>query len=233
MPVPARASRRTADAVFAHLQAAIVGGRLTAGERVDIDAVAAELDVSRTPIREALLRLEGEGLVERIPYRGAIVRGVDAGLAEETTAVRVHLEGMAVRLAVARLTDETLDDMADALQRLATLESSADYDREVWNDLNDRFHNALYTAAVCPSLTRQIEALAAQANRIRTHFDVRSGPVDAEHAAILEACRARDADRAARVAQEHILRAHERMFPNAVVAVDSPLSIALRLAGLA
>jgi DNA-binding GntR family transcriptional regulator len=230
MSVPARTSRRTADAVFTHLQGAIVRGELTPGERVDLDAVGQQLDVSRTPIREALLRLEAEGLVERVPYRGAIVRGVDAALAEETTAVRLHLEGMAVRLAVARLTDETLEEMERLLRELAALERSASYDATEWNRLNDRFHGALYAAADCPSLTRPIEALAAQANRIRTHFDVRGGPVDEEHRAILDACRARDADAAAHAAQDHILHAHQRMFPDAQIAPDSALGVAISLA---
>jgi DNA-binding GntR family transcriptional regulator len=231
MSVPARTSRRTADAVFAHLQGAIVRGELAPGAKVDLDAVGQQLDVSRTPIREALLRLEAEGLVDRVPYRGAIVRGVDAALAEETTAVRIHLEGLAVRLAVARITDATLDAMAALLGELTALERSSSYDVTEWNRLNDRFHGALYAAAACPSLTRPIEALAAQANRIRTHFDVRGGPVDDEHRAILDACRARDADAAARAAQDHILSAHRRMFPDAQVAPTSALGVAISLAG--
>jgi DNA-binding GntR family transcriptional regulator len=232
MSVPARESRRTADAVFAHLQAAIVGGQLAPGAKIDLDAVGAQLDVSRTPIREALLRLEAEGLVDRVPYRGAIVRGVDQALAEETTAVRLHLEGMAVRLAVPHLTEETLAAMERLLEELTALETADTADPTAWNVLNDRFHGALYAAADCASLNRPIAALAAQANRIRTHFDVRGGPVDDEHRAILDACRAGDADAAARAAQAHIFNAHLRMFPEAAIAPGSALDVAISLAGL-
>jgi GntR family transcriptional regulator, rspAB operon transcriptional repressor len=226
---PAREARRTADAVFAHLRAAILSGELPAGERIDADAVGARLDVSRTPIREALLRLESVGLVDRVPYRGAIVRGIDLELAEETAAVRLHLEGLAVRLAVPRLDRATLDAMQECLDEMARLESAPDYQQERWNQLNDRFHGALYAVADCPSLTRPIEALNAQASRIRQYFDVRGGPAAQEHRAILEACGAGDPDRAARAAQSHILGAQLRLNS----AQGRVLATAAKLAGIA
>jgi DNA-binding GntR family transcriptional regulator len=195
--------------------------------------VAGQLDVSRTPIREALLRLEGEGLVERVPYRGALVRGVDQALAEETAAVRVHLEGLAVRLAVPRLTKETLARMAETLGQITRLEEAPDYDPERWNELNAAFHGALYAAADCPSLTRPLEALNAQASRIRVHFDVRRGPAAHDHRMILAACRSGDPDEAARAAQLHILHAHLRLISPAVVEPSSVLGVAAGLAGLA
>ncbi|HVW17265.1 MAG TPA: GntR family transcriptional regulator [Solirubrobacteraceae bacterium] len=231
--MPARAARRTADAVFAHLQTAIVSGELAPGEKIDPEAVGELLDVSRTPIREALLRLEADGLVERVPYRGAIVRGVDLRLAEETAAVRLHLEGLAVRLAMARLTDATLDAMAATLDDLARLEADPGYEPEEWNRLNDRFHGALYEAAACPSLTKPLQALNAQAARIRIHFDVRRGPAAKDHRAILAACRSGDPERAARAAQLHILHTHLRLTGGEDVDPASALGAAAALAGIA
>jgi GntR family transcriptional regulator, rspAB operon transcriptional repressor len=232
MPMPARNARRTTDAVFTHLHEAIVRGAVSAGERIDLDAVAAELDVSRTPIREALLRLESEGLVERIPYRGAVVAAVDPRVAADVAAVRIHLEGLAMRLAVPRLTDATLGAMADCLDDLDALQGKAGLDvRDRWNELNDRFHGLLYEAADCPQLMRPLESLSAQASRIRRHFDARQGPAQADHRAILLACRNRNADQAARAAQRHILRAYARMVGDEIDP-GSPLGVSLELAGL-
>jgi GntR family transcriptional regulator, rspAB operon transcriptional repressor len=232
MPIPSRDARRTADAVFLHLHSEIVQGRLAAGERVDLDAVAEELEVSRTPVREALLRLETEGLVERAPYRGAVVAGIDLSVATETTGVRIHLEGLAVRLAVPRLTDSTLAAMAACLDELEALEAGAEFTPIRWNELNDRFHGLIHAAAACPSLIRPLQRLNAQARRIRMHFDVRSGPASEDHRAILAACAAREPELAARTAQMHILRAHLRTFPTESVPDDSPLGMAAALAGI-
>jgi DNA-binding GntR family transcriptional regulator len=115
---------------------------------------------------------------------------------------------------------------------MTAMERSDAYDRQAWNTLNDRFHGALYAATDCASLRRPIEALSAQANRIRAHFDVRPGTVDDEHQAILDACRAGAADTAARAAQAHILQAHLRAFPRAGIAPGSALAVAVSLAGL-
>jgi DNA-binding GntR family transcriptional regulator len=232
MPMPARNARRTTDAVFAHLHEAIIRGALSAGERIDLDAVAVELDVSRTPIREALLRLESEGLIERIPYRGAVVAAVDPRVTADVAAVRIHLEGLAMRLAVPRLTDAELDTMAECLDELERLGGDAGIDvQDRWNELNDRFHGLLYAAADCPQLVRPLESLSAQAARIRRHFDARQGPAQADHRAILMACRNRDADEAARAAQRHILRAYARMVDDEIEP-GSPLDVSLELAGL-
>src|SRR5262249_12027202 len=156
--------------------------------------------------------------------------GVDLRLAEKTAAVRLHLEGLAVRLAMARLTPETLDAMAESLARMTRLEQADDYEPEAWNRLNDEFHSALYAAADCGARTRPIAALNAQAARIRIHFDVRQGPAATDHAAILAACRSGDADSAARAAQEHILHAHLRLAGADDVDPASPLGVAAGLA---
>src|SRR3954452_16691890 len=94
--------RRLADEVFDRLHDRIVTGDLAPGDRVDAGEIADSLGVSRTPVREAILRLDAEGLVERQPYRGVVVTAVDQAAAEEVTALRVHLETLAARIAVPR-----------------------------------------------------------------------------------------------------------------------------------
>jgi DNA-binding GntR family transcriptional regulator len=218
--------------VFNHLHAEIVNGSLPPGTRLDLEAVADELDVSRTPVREAMLRLESEGLVERSPYRGAIVAAIDPVVAEQTAGVRIHLEGLAVRLAVPRLTAANLAAMADHLRELDELERDPGFTTQAWNELNARFHGEIYSAADCPPLTKPITALAAHGARIRMHFDPREFSASDDHRAILAACQAGDAEGAARAAQLHILNAYMSSMRATTVAPDSPLGLALKLAGI-
>ena len=174
MAIPERKSRRTADAVYRHLLDEIVSGRLSPDEKLSPAGIAEALDVSRTPVRESILRLESEGLVERIPYRGVVVSRIDFEIAEQTTALRIHLEGLAVALAVPRLTALALDDMEDALDELEGLDDT-EFTPGRWNELNDRFHARIHQSAGAPVLVRPLETLAAQASRIRMHFDARRG----------------------------------------------------------
>jgi DNA-binding GntR family transcriptional regulator len=218
--------------VFNHLHAEIVNGSLPPGTRLDLDAVAEELDVSRTPVREAMLRLESEGLVERSPYRGAIVAAIDPVLAAQTTAVRIHLEGLAVRLAVPGLTEANLAEMADCLKELDELERDPGFTTEAWNELNAHFHEVIYEAADCPPLTKPITALAAHGARIRMHFDPRKFSAGDDHRAILAACKSGDAEAAARACQQHILNAYRSSMRITTVEPDSPLGLALKLASL-
>ena len=230
--VPARTARRTADWVFNHLHSEIVSGALPPGSRVDLDEVGRLLDVSRTPVREALLRLETEGLVERTPYRGAVVAGIDPVVAEHTAATRIHLEGLAVRLAVPRLTAAQIGEMSATLKKLESLQKDPASETTDWNELNRQFHGIIYEASDSPTLVRPIEALAAQASRFRLHFRPQSFDSRKDHRAILVACKGGDPNVAARVAQLHILRAHLATMDRSTVDAGSPLGVALMLAGI-
>lgn len=183
-------------------------------------------------MREALLRLESEGLVERTPYRGAIVAAIDPVVAEHTAAGRIHLEGLAVRLAVPRLTKENLSAMASLLKELERLERDPESTTEVWNELNRQFHGIIYEASDCPTIIRPIDGLAAQASRFRMHFHPQSFDARKDHRAILAACKDGDPDQAARVAQLHILHAYMASMQISTVPPDSALGVALTLAGI-
>ena len=145
--------------------------------------------------------------------------------------MRVHLEGLAVRLAMTALTEDTLDRMQAALDEMTRIKATAKYDPEEWNRHNDDFHGALYAIAGFPSLTPAARALNAQASRIRTHFDVRRGPAADDHREILAACRSGGADAAARAAQRHIVGAVLLLMSPETARSPSPLTLAARLAG--
>ncbi|MCX6502490.1 MAG: GntR family transcriptional regulator [Microbacterium sp.] len=195
------------DEVARILRDRIVRGELPAGSRLELATLAIELGVSRTPIREAILQLETAGLVQRQPYRGTVVAGVDPLRLEEVTALRIDLEGRAALLGVPRLTDDDVARMTAILDELEARHDDEDL-ATVFNELNRAFHDVLYRAAGAPVLTRLIETLGAEADRIRLHFDLRSPLAEVFHRQILAACRDRDADAAARATRLHLLESY-------------------------
>ncbi|MFK0119842.1 GntR family transcriptional regulator [Streptomyces sp. NPDC090994] len=199
--------RRAADLVFEHLQERIVAGELAPGDRLDPTDIAESLGVSRTPVREAILQLDSAGLVRRLPYRGVVVAELDRGLAEEVTALRIQLETLAARIAVPRLRETDLATMREAHERLGQALTSEHPQRE-FNELNRRFHLALYERAESPVLLRTIESLTGQAERIRMHFDLRQSPAGRHHQEILDACARRDVEAVVAATRDHILTAH-------------------------
>ncbi|GHF35799.1 DNA-binding GntR family transcriptional regulator [Amycolatopsis bartoniae] len=223
--------QRVADTVFEQLHERIVTGELAPGDRIDPTEVADSLGVSRTPVREAILRLEGQGLVERLPYRGVVVAGIDLTAAEDVAAMRIHLETLAVRTAVPRLTDEDLARMRRVNDEIREAVRGADAQNS-FRSLNRAFHETLYRAAGSGTLLRLVQDLSAQAERFRLHFDVRQGRAIEDHDRILDACDARDPAAAVAATRAHILGAHLLMMPeDYTVPPGSALDVALRESG--
>jgi DNA-binding GntR family transcriptional regulator len=220
--------RRVADQVYERLREQIVTGERAPGDRLDPTDVAGELGVSRTPVREAVLRLDADGLVERLPYRGVVVSAIDPDGVAEVAALRLQLETLAVRAAVPRLTDGDLARMHELHARLGTAMTGADA-QESFRALNRDFHLTLYRAAGSPLLLRHIEDLADRADRFRLHFDVRQGSAVGDHAEILAACEARDTEAVVSATRRHILVSALHMLPDgAPVAPGSLLDVTLR-----
>ncbi|MEV6350635.1 GntR family transcriptional regulator [Actinoplanes sp. NPDC051851] len=205
--------RRMADEVYARLREQIVTGARAPGDKLDPTRVAADLDVSRTPVREAILRLDAEGFVHRLPYKGVVVSAIDLAGAADVAALRLQLETLAVRTAVPRLTDPDVAAMRVLHDQLAS-EMRGDGAQESFRALNKDFHLALYRAAGSSSLLRMIEDLANQADRFRLHFDVRHGRAMADHADILAGCEARDVGATVAATRKHLLGSYLLMLPD-------------------
>jgi DNA-binding GntR family transcriptional regulator len=131
-------SNRVADAV----RAAILQGKIKVGDALRQDVIAAELEVSKIPVREALVQLQAEGLVDLIPSRGAIVRGLSAHEIAEVYEMRLALEPLALRKAVPNLRESDLMDIDYLLGRI---DRATDWTR--WAELNWEFHEALYRSS--------------------------------------------------------------------------------------
>lgn len=190
---PPAAHRTLVDLAHATLRARILNGELAPGSRLDHEAEARRLSVSRMPIREALRRLENEGLVEIQSHRAAYVRALSADDLDELYVLRIALEGTAGRLGAERLSDAHLERMRAMLPVMA--EIVAREDRAAWLAADGQFHEALYAAARHPRLLAVIIGLREEASRYRLvglaqARELRLGLED--HHAIVEACEQHD-----------------------------------------
>jgi DNA-binding GntR family transcriptional regulator len=121
--------------VLTTLRSAILGGTLAGGTRLVQTELAAQLEVSTTPVREALRDLDTEGLVFFDPHRGAVVRSLDIDEVREIYELRITLEPLMVRRVVDRLTDEQLAEAEELARRMRE-----ETNLSVWVDLNRDFH---------------------------------------------------------------------------------------------
>ncbi|HEX5437854.1 MAG TPA: GntR family transcriptional regulator [Gemmatimonadaceae bacterium] len=197
-----------ASATVEAIRERILCGQYAEGEQLRQDALAAELGVSRIPVREALRQLEAEGLVDFNPHRGAVVSSLSVGEIEELFELRATLECDLLRRAVPRLAKEDFQHAAEILDAYDAAFRSRDI--ATWGDLNWQFHHTLYAAAGRPVTLGVVENLNQHANRYArmqlalTHGESRA---QGEHRAILTAARKHNADRACSLLKAHILGA--------------------------
>ncbi|VWD43583.1 GntR family transcriptional regulator [Burkholderia lata] len=185
----------TADAVAASLRDMIINGEFEAGERLVERDLADRFGISRIPMREAIQRLEREGLLDIFRNRGAVVRMLSASDVQEIYDLRTLLEGDAIYRSVKRLDDETLA-RAELVHRL--LGDAAVPRRQ--GELNREFHALLYSRCGNARLLKTIAELRSQVERyerLQATLLADTPSFQVEHEEILQACRERNA-RAAR-----------------------------------
>ena len=142
------------------LRQMIVSGALAPGEHLPEGELAAALEMSRGPIREALIELEREGLVVLRRHRGAQVIALTDEDIEEIYTLRLSLEQLAIARALPRLTDEHLATLDDVLERMRAL--GPDYEPQTALDLDFAFHDVLYQAAAHSRLDRAWQQIRSQ-----------------------------------------------------------------------
>ena len=184
----------------------ILTGAIKAGEPLRQAALADELKVSRIPVREALLQLEAEGLVEFEAHKGATATKLSAEQVTELFELRALLECELLRLAIPNLTEAELAQSEQLLQQMA----SAFHDvgtKSSWSELNTRFHLSLYKAADRPLTFEIVQNLIVNSDRyIRVHLLLAGGinKADPEHSALLNFCRKRQVKEACQLLHNHI-----------------------------
>lgn len=197
------ASQGRGQDAYALLRAAIRDGTLAPGLRLTEADLAARFGVSRTPIRQAIARLEAEGLLTHAPRRGLSVTRPDHGQVVELYVMREILEGAAARLAAQHASDMEIAAMAE----LMASEPAAFADAGRLAALNQRLHGMLYLAAHNRYLLRSLEQLSATMALLPSLLTQgnRAAEAHLEHGALIDALRARDG-----MAAEAAARAHAR-----------------------
>jgi len=194
--------------VFAVIEEAILNGKYSPGESLTESRLAAELGVSRTPIREALTQLGHEGLVQLVPNKGALVMGISQKDIQDIYAIRMMIEGLAARWAVENIDEAELRELQEAIDLEEFYTSKADIGRLM--SLDSNFHQILYRASKSRPLQYMLHTFHHYIQRARSQSIAAPGRAEqalAEHKAILQAIRERDGDKAELITAEHIRNA--------------------------
>lgn len=197
-----RERRTTQELVFEFLRDAILSGRLRGGSHLVQDKIASELNVSRVPVREALLQLESEGLVHMEAHRGASVVWLTPEEIAEVFEIRAILVTAAIRKVIPLLTDEQIERLEQIAARLEQRETGPASRAR----LNHEFNTILFEPLNRPRLQALMDKLKREVDRYLMYIPDRPRIGRRE---LVEACRARDADRAAELIHRHLERASE------------------------
>ncbi|EIA38744.1 MAG: GntR family transcriptional regulator [Thermus sp.] len=200
-----RRPNQVREAVYGHLKDLLLSGRFAPGERLSEPLLAQELGVSRTPVREALMRLSEEGLVELVPGKGARVKAFTPEEVEEVYGVRALLEGEAAREAALRAMPWELDALEERLRAIDEA-SPEDYPEQMRRDLE--FHRALVRLSGNRTLYRLYEDLLSTLALARSALPTLSQDeaTRREHRAILMALRRKDPEGAKKAVEAHVYR---------------------------
>jgi DNA-binding GntR family transcriptional regulator len=198
-------------AVVERLREKIINGELRAGEQLRQDAIAAEFQISRIPIREALSHLAAEGLITIIPNRGAVVSALSPQEIAELFETRAVLECYMIRQAISNFSEA---DFQRAEEVLKQFEKSLEDDSEIrnWGSWNWNFHSALYAPANRPVIMGVLKGLNNNCDRytrlhlVFTRAQHRAGE---SHRELLKACRTGDPEIAVAALWKHITDAGE------------------------
>lgn len=194
------------------LRDAIVNGVLQPGERLMEIQLAEELGVSRTPVREAIRKLELEGFVVMVPRRGTYVADLSLKDINEVFEIRTALDVLAAGLAAERITDEELEEMERLLVYIGEYIDSENMDKIV--EADSQFHDLLYKASRNDRLVGIINNLREQFTRFRSISIAYPGRLKntwEEHRRLLEAIAQRNADQAMQIAREHMENAEHTL----------------------
>ena len=206
--LPARKS--LGQYVYENLRQAIVRGELDPGSRVVESRVAEALGISRTPVREAIHKLEREGLLSQNPTSGFSVKGLSRADIEETFGIRSVLESYAARLAAIKHRQEELEPLEEKINEYQQCLDRKDM--EALPRINTEFHDLLYALSRSPRLIKMINDLKDQIFRFRQvilKMEEMAKISNNDHRLMLQSIRERDADVVEKLVREHILRGQD------------------------
>ena len=213
---PAPDIRSLPEIVYAWLRERILNGSLAPGSELRQEQLARQFAVSRVPVREAMSRLQAEGLIVLRPRRGFAVTSLELSEIVEIFELRMVLEEHALTVATRARRTADIAEVEAILARMEALDrSGADYLLE-WGSLNRQFHARLIAAAGRQRLSEVALGLRDAVEpyiRLESHFTGDFGEAETEHRAIFEAFRAGDPEQAGRLSGAHCASTLRRLVP--------------------
>lgn len=192
--------------VYNKIREDILDGNHVENEELKENTIATELGVSRTPVREALRQLELEGLVTMIPNKGAYVTGITTKDIHDIYMIRSYLEGLCAKWACEHITESQIEAL-DEILYLSDFHARRSH-HEQMVELDNKFHELVYKASGSKILEHVLTDFHHYVERVRKitlSMPSRASKSSQEHAAIVDAIRKRDGDRAEALANEHIM----------------------------
>ncbi len=202
-----RKGRFLREQVYKKLKASVLGGHLPPNKRLIEEKLASEMGTSRTPVREAIQKLEKEGLIHKLPRGGFAVSVVTDEEIEEVFGIRSVLEGYAAYLATQRATEEDLKALEQIVEQQKESLEKKDVDRQV--RLNTEFHDILYRAARSSRLYAIINDLRDYIYRYRIIIFRYEDMVEIamqDHGEMIHLMRAKNARKVEKLVRKHIIR---------------------------
>ncbi|HPU78479.1 MAG TPA: GntR family transcriptional regulator [Thermosynergistes sp.] len=196
------------EAAFEKIKEAIIKGHFKPGEKLVEQTLAQEMGVSRTPVREAIRRLEAEGFVVSIPRKGVVVSRADKEEIVQLYSIRAELEGLAARWAIENADEDDMRKLDEAISRMEETAASGDLDGVVQS--NALFHDAIAQASKSRILCTLLKTLQDNIQRFRfqsLHLPGRPVAALAEHKEIVAAIKEKKAEEADRLLKEHLQNA--------------------------
>jgi len=197
------------ESIADSLRADILRGNLKSGQALKQDEIAAQFGISKIPVREALIQLKAEGLVNFYPNRGAFVSELSAAEADEIYVMRIALETAVLARAIPNLTVAHLKHAEEILNAIDQEENIAK-----WGELNWKFHATLYSLASLPRLMDTIKALHTNIARYLVLYLAGMAyqkKSQKEHRAILAACRHGETEKAVTYLEDHLRNASNQL----------------------
>lgn len=193
--------------LYSELKSAIETCVLQPGERLILDELAADYSVSRVPVREALLQLQAEGLVQMTPHVGAVVAPITQASAQDYFAISRELQVLAVRAAATRMTEQEKAILANIVAEMELIAPTGDL--AAYSKANSRFHDFIKDNCHMPLVPQMIDNFHQHWHRFERYYNLY--PMSAarmevtlpEHRELLEAIQASDPDRAEVASRKH------------------------------
>ncbi|SDJ42329.1 GntR family transcriptional regulator [Streptomyces indicus] len=223
---PVAAGSLLADQAYEELKSAVLANRLRPGDALSVPALAAQLNISRSPVREAVQRLIHDGLATHVPHKGAVVATVDVEDVRQLYVVREVMEGLAARLATERLDATRVAQLRELLERHEQ-EIGTGVDERTHIEMDMAYHRTIREVAGNDHLTAALDAIQGKAH-LALHQLWRGQEASrlavAEHRRIFEAMTSGDPDAADLAARDHIRKLRIRLSQGVASGPSAPQS---------